>query len=73
MRSRPARTDCDPKVVRDQFKANATRALREPPDAIEQERVWTGGGDVEFIDREVDLELVVAYIMEVQDRQGRDG
>ena len=62
----------DPKSVRDQFKANASRVLREPPEAIQREHIWTGGGDIQIIDREVDLELVVAYIMEAQDRKGRD-
>ncbi len=62
----------DPKLVRDQFKSNATRVLREPPDAIHQEHIWTRGGDIEFIDREVDLEQVMTYIMEAQDRMGRD-
>ncbi len=45
-----------PKRARDQFKANATRVLREPPSPIENEKIWTKGGDIEFIDTEDDLE-----------------
>ena len=63
--------DKAPKIVRDQFKANATRVLRRGPDAITNDKVWTGGGDCEIIDGEDDLERVVAYIMEAQDRMDR--
>ena len=62
---------CEPKKVRDQFKANATRVLRSPPDAIEREKIWTRGGDIEIIDGEVNLEHVVQYITEAQDRMDR--
>ena len=62
----------DPQKVRDQFKANATRVLRQPPHAIEQEHIWTRGGDIEFIDRESDLALVALYVTEAQDRKHRE-
>ncbi|QDT52533.1 hypothetical protein Pan44_05450 [Caulifigura coniformis] len=62
----------NPKIVRDQFKANATRVLRQLPDAIEAESIWAKGGDIEFIDRDDDLANVVLYINEAQDRKGRD-
>jgi hypothetical protein len=45
-----------PERVRDQLKARATRVLREGPEAIQQDRVWTRGGDAEFIDDEAGLD-----------------
>ena len=63
--------DKKPKTVRDQFKANATRVLRQAPDAITSEKVWTRGGDCEIVDGEDELERVVQYILEAQDRMER--
>ena len=63
--------DAEPKKVRDQFKANATRVLREPPNAIVKDKIWTRGGDIEIVDGEGDLEQVVIYITEAQDRMDR--
>jgi REP element-mobilizing transposase RayT len=63
--------DKAPKIVRDQFKANATRVLRQAPDAITNDKVWTAGGDCEIIDGEDELERVVQYITEAQDRMDR--
>ena len=63
--------DKAPKIVRDQFKANATRVLRQAPDAITNEKVWTRGGDCEIVDGEDELERVVQYILEAQDRMER--
>ncbi|HET6424876.1 MAG TPA: transposase [Planctomycetaceae bacterium] len=60
--------DRDPKVVRDQFKANATRVLRTAPDQVLQDRIWTRGGDCEIVDSEDELEQVVQYVLEAQDR-----
>ena len=60
-----------PKVVRDQIKANATRVLRALSPPIVNEKVWTKGGDIEFIDTEDELERVVLYVMEAQDRMDR--
>ena len=64
-------TDAEPKKARDQFKANATRVLRSPPDAIEKKKIWSRGGDVEIVDGEDNLELVVKYVTEAQDRMER--
>ncbi len=61
-----------PKRVRDQFKANGTTALRGLPNAITNEKVWTKGGDIELIDTGEDLEHVVLYIVEGQDRMDRE-
>ena len=63
--------DKGPKVVRDQFKANATRVLRENPDALRKDEIWTQGGDCEIIDGEEALERVILYITEAQDRMSR--
>ncbi len=64
--------DKPPELVRDQFKANATRVLRESPGAIDQEKVWARGGDCEIVDGETNLERVIQYVTEAQDRKGRD-
>jgi hypothetical protein len=60
-----------PKTVRDQFKANATRVLRAIPKPIANEKVWTKGGDIEFIATDDDLERVIVYVNEAQDRMDR--
>ena len=59
------------KKVRDQFKAKATRVLREPPNTITNDKLWTRGGDVEIVDGNDNLEQVVIYITESQDRMDR--
>ena len=59
------------KRVRDQFKANATRVLRQGESPIRNEKVWTKGGDIQFIDTTEDLEQVVVYILDAQDRMDR--
>ncbi len=58
--------------VRDQFKANATRVLRNEPSTLKCDKVWTRGGDTEIIDGESALEQVMVYILEGQDRMGRE-
>ena len=63
-------SDKPPKITRDQFKANGTRVLREDPDAITDEKIWTRGGDTEIIEGEYDLECVIEYILEEQDKKG---
>ena len=63
--------DKAPEFVRDQFKANATRVLRQNPDAIANDKVWTRGGDCEVVDGEDDLARVVEYILDAQDRMDR--
>ncbi len=64
-------TNTDPKLVRDQFKANATRVLRQQPGAIAHKRVWTRGGDIDFVDSDDDLEQVIIYVTMAQDRMDR--
>jgi REP element-mobilizing transposase RayT len=58
-----------PQAVRDQFKANATRVLRMPPESITQAKIWTRGGDCEWIRTEKDLEQIVTYVIDGQDRK----
>ena len=43
------------KRVRDELKANGTRVLRRCNKPITNEKVWTKGGDIEFIDTDEDL------------------
>ncbi|WDQ15290.1 transposase [Rhodopirellula sp. P2] len=59
--------------VLNQIKANCTRVLRERWPVYIGRPVWTSGGDCEFIDQEDELERVVRYVDEAQDRVGRDG
>ena len=59
------------KRVRDQFKANATRVLRQGENPIQNEKIWTKGGDIQFVDTDDDLEQVVIYILDAQDRMDR--
>ena len=56
--------------VRDQLKANCTRVLREGWPKFEARPVWTVGGDWECVNTEEDLEQLVIYVSEVQDRKG---
>ena len=60
-----------PNQVRDQFKANATRVLRAMPQPIANEKVWAKGGDIEFVDTDEELERIVLYVTEAQDRMDR--
>jgi REP element-mobilizing transposase RayT len=59
------------KRVRDELKANATRVLRRLENPVPNEKVWTKGGDIQIVDTEDDLEQVVIYISEAQDRMDR--
>jgi REP element-mobilizing transposase RayT len=63
--------DKPPKTVRDQFKANATRAIRESASPITQSHVWTRGGDCDVVDGDEELERVLQYVNEAQDRMDR--
>ena len=63
--------DAAPNKVRDQFKANATRVLRQEPDPVTNEKVWARGGDCEIVDGEEELERVVIYSTDAQDRMDR--
>jgi REP element-mobilizing transposase RayT len=59
--------------VRDQLKANCTRALRESDLQFVGRPVWTRerGGDVKFLNSEDSLERAVNYAGEGQDRMDR--
>jgi hypothetical protein len=59
-----------PETVRDQFKAWCTRALKEA--GATRNRFWTEGGRCDWVNADAGLERVVTYVLEVQDRQGRD-
>ena len=54
--------------VRDQLKANCTRGIREIDRQFVDRPVWTTKGDVEFVKTENDLEKVIEYVAEAQDR-----
>lgn len=58
------------KVVRDQFKANCTRGLREHWAEFRDRPVWTVGGDWRCVNSDADLEAVCQYVGEAQDRMG---
>ena len=59
-------------TVRDQLKANCTRAIRGADDRFVGRPVWTTKGDVQYLRTEVDLELAMMYAGEAQDRMGLD-
>ena len=56
------------KTVLDQLKANCTRGLREQWTVFCDRPVWTVGGDWDCINSEDDLETVIVYVREAQDR-----
>ena len=56
--------------VRDQLKANCTRVLREQWPEFVDRPVWTVGGDWQCINSEEELEQVILYVSEAQDRKG---
>ena len=58
--------------VRDQLKANCTRVWRASCRQLVDRPVWTTGGDCQCIYTEDDLEQVVIYVSEAQDRMGLD-
>ncbi|MEZ6139453.1 MAG: transposase [Zavarzinella sp.] len=53
--------------VRDSLKANATRYLREHFPVFHDRKVWTKGGDIEWIDTEENLQEVIDYVLNRQD------
>jgi REP element-mobilizing transposase RayT len=59
---------CAGSKVRDQLKANATRGLRENWEDFRGRPVWTALGDWECINTENELECVILYVSEAQDR-----
>jgi REP element-mobilizing transposase RayT len=65
--------ECSGKTVRDQLKANCTRALRENYSAFSDRPVWTTGGDWECINYEDDLVTVCEYVRDAQDRMQHKG
>ena len=54
--------------VRDQLKANSTRVLRESWPVFIERPVWSVGGDWKCINTVDDLEQVITYASEAQDR-----
>lgn len=59
-------------VVRDQLKANCTRAIRELNKLFIDRPVWAVGGDVQFIWTEDELAAVIDYTLIAQDRKGME-
>ena len=57
--------------VRDQLKANATRRLRQTFSVFQERPVWTKGGDWKCVNSKEDLEQVILYASEVQERMDR--
>ncbi len=60
------------KTVRDQLKANCTRGLRERWPVFRDRPVWTTGGDWDCVNSEEDLQAIIQYVDEAQDRMGFD-
>ena len=58
--------------VRDQLKANCTRLLRQQWQVYVDRPVWTEGGDWECINSLDDLEQVIAYVLDAQDRKNNN-
>ena len=57
--------------VRDQLKANCTRAIRQIDPQFIDRPVWTSKGDMQDVKREEELERVIDYVSVAQDRMGR--
>lgn len=58
--------------VRDQIKANCTRVIRQDWPVFIDRPVWTVGGDWQSVNSEEELEQVILYTAEAQDRKARD-
>ncbi len=58
--------------VRDQLKANCTRVLREQWAIFVDRPVWTTGGDWQCVNTEEELDRVILYVSEAQDRKELD-
>jgi len=56
------------KRVRDQLKANGTRGLREHWEIFRDRAVWSELGDWRCVNTDEDLESVILYVNEAQDR-----
>ncbi|MDB4439425.1 transposase [Planctomicrobium sp.] len=59
-----------PEVVSEQFKAWCTRKLK--PTHSDRKRFWTEGASRRWINHEEDLDAVIQYVNEAQDRKQRD-
>jgi hypothetical protein len=59
---------CSGKTACDQLKANATRGLRERWSQFCDRPVWAVGGDWVCVNSEDDLEQIVLYVRDAQDR-----
>ncbi len=62
--------DEQPQKARDQLKANATRCLRNQEVPLVVDRTWTRGGDCEKLNTGEEIETVLQYVNEAQDRKG---
>ncbi len=60
-----------PKKMRDDLKAWCTRRLRERSNS-ERSDWWTERGSIRFVYNEQQLERVIAYVMDAQDRKHLD-
>lgn len=58
----------EPETVCEQFKSWSTRRLKELEPG--RTRFWTEGGSCRWINVDEDLEAVVVYVIEAQDRKG---
>ena len=56
-------------IVRDQLKANSTKALREHNEIFRDRPVWSVGGDWRCVNTEDELQRVVEYVRDAQDRK----
>ncbi len=56
-------------IVRDQLKANSTKALREHSAIFRDRPVWSVGGDWRCVNTEDELQRVVEYVRDAQDRK----
>ena len=68
--------DVNPVDMRDQFKAWCTRKLKERQRRDGEQRIrqkwWTERGGQRYIADEDGLEATILYVVEAQDRKGRD-
>jgi REP element-mobilizing transposase RayT len=60
----------DPLTVTDQFKAWCTRLLKQNGET--RENYWTEGASRRWINKEPDLDEVISYVVDAQDRKDRD-
>ena len=60
-----------PKKIRRDLKAWATRCLKEQFDP-DRENWWAERGSIRFLFGDVSLETAVEYVVDAQDRKGRD-